>query len=264
MFNIHNIYDLYIRFSLKKIEKLKKENLKHIDNFNILKDKISKYEIYIKKYCNIDITSIYKFTITKDLNKLNFPIYPVYDNGKEINFKALKLYIEKYIEYNKIITTNLRLISKYKKEIVSKNIYIIIIEKFNKKIIDKIVNNNLNFSINFNFGSIGIYKIFDERKQIDWGKSTKNKNKILKEGKIPYIKADAEGNKDYKGVPWIVYRHPLDFLIFWKKSKNSRKYNPMLNDYSFIPARGVSSFVSKLGEFKKDREKALLTYTRMN
>lgn len=262
MLKVNNIYEIYIRFSVNKIEELKKQNEVYKNNLLILNNKIKKYETVLEKYCRTDVDTVLAFNNKSHIKNVYFPNYPIYDKGNKINFKALKLYITKYIEYNHIFTKNTQLIKKYKKEIISKRVFVAIIKKFNSKIVDKIVYNNLNFTINKLFGTIGIYKVVSKRQRINWGQSTKNKNKLLEQGKIPYIKADAENNPNYKGEQWIVYRSPLDFFIQWRRNTLSQQLNPMLADYSFIPARGNNSFVSRLGEFKKDVTKALKTYTR--
>lgn len=263
MIDIDVLYELYVKVIKDKINKIEKHNEAYLENINILKNNLNKFETEIKTYCRIELKDIYTFTNINDIKKVYFPAYTTYKDGAPINFKAIKLYITKYIDYNKIIESNKKLVLKYKKEIIKKRVYVAIIKKFNMKVIKKIVEHNLFFNTNTLFGSIAIYKVVNTKKIIDWGKSTKNKQKLLAEGKIPYLKADAERIENYQGVKWIEHRNPVDYAIFWIK----HKYMPYLKDYSFSPARGRTakavSFVGLLGDFKANREQAENTYTRL-
>ena len=96
-----------------------------------------------------------------------------------------------------------------------------------------------------------------------------NKQILIDNGEIPYLKAEAEANTtgDYKGVPWIV-NFPIAPNVYfqWFKSWASCKYFPIIRDYRFRPSKGNrgNSPVEKLTTLKREHgmEFVLEKYTR--
>lgn len=262
MIDLKLIYELYIENVNIKLKKLLIENVSYKKSHTQLKEILSPYETIIKRYLNTTLEEIFKITNTHFSSSLRFPSSPIYIDGKKINFKAIKLYIEKYIWCNNIVTNDNKKIAQYKEELILFSLYSHIITEFNRKVIDKIINENYLFSIVPSFGAIGVIQNHNKRKRPNWGESNKKKAKILAKGGIPYVKADADTIDNYQGEEWLVYHPFLDFYLHWFTKWISKKHNPFLKDYAFNPARGKNSIVTKLQTVKQDRNKALALYNR--
>ena len=262
MIDLKLMHELYIENINIRLIKILKENVPYQENHDILKGIILGYEKELTKYCISNFNAILKSTDINFVNTLRFPISPIYVDGKQINFKAIKLYVEKYISCNNTLTINNNKIQQYKEELVTYSLYNRIITEFNRQVIDKIINDNYLFSIVPSFGAIGVIYNYNERNRPNWGESNKNKQEILDRGGIPYIKADAESIEDYKGEKWLVYHPALDFYLQWHTKWISKKHNPFLKDYTYHPARGKESIVSKLQSVKQDRDRASKLYNR--
>jgi len=256
------MHELYIENINFKIKNILKENVKQEESYNNLKNILISHKDTINIYSNKKFNVILTYTSAIKGNTIKFPIAPVYQNGKAINFRAIKLYIEKYIEYNNLLETNKKRINRYKEELITYNLYARIINDFNNKVIDKIIYNNYAFTGIPSFGTIFVIQNYNERLRVNWGESNKLKEEILERGGIPYIKADAEKDVNYKGEHWLSYHPSLDFFLHWHIKWITRELNPFIKDYMYKPARGVKSIVSKLQEVKNDRERALTLYTR--
>tara|TARA_R110000796_G_scaffold105289_5_gene215289 strand:- start:9045 stop:9848 length:804 start_codon:yes stop_codon:yes gene_type:complete len=262
MITVRTLHKLYIDYLDKKINKLLADSDQAFDTRNNIQQLLEKNRSTIDLYLSVKYNKILECTSKSTINKIKIPTTSIYTNGREINFKAIKLYIEKYIQYNSIIHSNSRKIENIKKQIISFTIYNKIISKFNQKCIDAIIHKNWSMDFYKGMGQIFVRQVENHKKRIDWGVSTKNKQAIIDRGELPYLTADAENTPNYKGIKWIAYRPPIDFFIHWYIPANYRKRIPFINDYRFKPARGLNSFVSKLGEVKKDRDSAFKLYTR--
>jgi len=262
MIDLKLIYQIYIENINLKLIKVLEENVKYQESHAQLKELLMTYGTSIQKYSSFTLEDILKTTDTNFVQSLRFPLSPVYKDGKQINFKAIKLYIEKYIWCNNVIVSNNKKVTQYKEELISFSLYNRIISEFNSKIIDKIINNNYLFNSVPSFGAIGVIKNFNERKRPNWGESNKKKAEIIARGGIPYIKADAESVEDYKGEKWLSYHPSLDFYLHWHTKWISKKLNPFLKDYTYKPARGKNSIVSKLQNVKQNRDTAKALYNR--
>ena len=259
MVEINLMYKLYTEEINHKIKVLLKDNLVHIENHKQLSLLLTEYSTIISKYCNNSLKDILKSTDTKLVS--TFPVTSVYDNGKEINFKAIKLYIEKYLWCNNLVSKVNKQLAVYKTQLISKVLYIRMITSFNRKVTDKIIEENYMFEGVPSFGRLYIIKNENHKKRVNWGASNKNKAKLLEEGKVPYMKADSEQYM-YAGVKWLAYHDPIDFFFQWDTKWLTKKLNPVLKDYKFKPARGNYSIVTRLQKVKQDRERALALYTR--
>lgn len=260
MIEINVMYELYINrlnSSLLSYREIREENLKYKKQYFEL---IEKYKKIINKYTTLDFDTLVKATSLDVLDKAKHK--KAYIDGKEVNFAIIKLYIEKYIRHNGIVHTSLKHEKSIKSKIIKATIYKKIISKFNAKVIDKIIYDNYYFSINPLFGSIGVVQNENKNLRPDWGRSNKLRQEIIDRGGIPYIKEEAEKDPNYKGEKWLVYHPSIDFFIQWHTKYVAKKYNPVLGDYKFKPARGKVSIVTKLNEVKSDRDRAFALYTR--
>lgn len=263
MVEINLMYKLYIEHINFKVKKSLEENKSLESSHKQLQELIQSYDKIISLYTNTTVKKIFILINEQSINNIKFPTYSIYDNGKKINFKAIRLYIEKYIWYNRIIIINKNKININKAEIISFKLYKKILSSFNLKIIDQIVDNNYSLNLVPSFGEICIIKNENHKKRVNWGDSIKTKNEILQKGGIPYLKEKADKDSNYKGEKWLKYFPTIDFFYHWKTKWISKNLNPFLKDYKFTPARGVSSMVSKLKEAKQDRDRAFKLYTRI-
>lgn len=262
MIDLKLIYELYIENINIKLKKVLVENVLYNENHIKLKNLLYTYKDVIKRYFNTTLEEILDTTNTHFSSSLRFPSSSIYIDGRKVNFEAIKLYIEKYIWCNNIVTNDNNKIAQYKEELITFSLYGHIIIEFNKKVIDKIIHENYLFSIVPSFGSIGVIQNYNKRNRPNWGESNKRKAKIIAKGGIPYVKADADTINNYKGEEWLSYHPFLDFYLHWYTKWISKKHNPFLKDYTYHPARGKNSIVTKLQTVKQDRNKALALYNR--
>lgn len=260
MIEINVMYQLYIEklnISLEEYKEVIETNLKYKKQYLEL---IEKFKREINKYSNLDYDTIIKAKTINVLDGVEFK--KAFNNGKEINFNIIKLYIEKYITHSVALNKATKYEKDIKNKIVKAVIYKKIINKFNVKVIDKIIYDNYYFSINPLFGSIGVVQNENKNKRPDWGRSNKLRQQIIDKGGIPYLKDEAEKDPNYKGEEWLIYHPAIDFFVQWHTKYIAKKFNPVLGDYKYKPARGKTSIVTKLNEVKCDRDRAFALYTR--
>ena len=194
---------------------------------------------------------------------LRFPLSPVFNNGKQVNFKVIQLYIEKYISFNTIVNSNDKKIEELKQNLISYSLYRRIVLMFNTAVADKIIEENYLFNLVPSFGSVGAIHNYNEHKRVNWGESNKKKADIIAKGGIPYIKGDAEIIENYQGEKWLSHHPPLDVFLHWSTKWITKELNHNIKDYKYKPARGNTSITTKLQEKKKELgDKALLFYNR--
>lgn len=260
MIEINVMYALYtdkLSKALGEYQEIICNTKKYKEQYFVL---LESYKEDINKYCNVNYKGILKLKSTNSLSTLVFK--KGYRDGKEINFKIVKLYIEKYILCTLTLAKAAKHEQELKNKIVKAVIYKKIISKFNNKVVDKIIYDNYFFSINPLFGSIGVVQNENKSKRVDWGRSNKIKKAILAKGGIPYLKDEAEADPNYKGEEWLVFHPSIDFFVQWHTKYTAKKFNPILTDYKYKPARGKRSIVTKLNEVKADRDIAFSLYTR--
>lgn len=262
MIKTQTLYKLYINYLNKKIDKLLISIDSNLDTKEGIQELLLRNRSHIDKYLNIKYSAILNLKYKQSLLKLKIPTSPIYHNGKEINFKAIKLYIESYVMYNGLIHSSTLKVNNLKKRIISFKVYNFILHRFNAKCIDAIIYKNWSMDFYKGAGQIQIRKVENHNKRIDWEKSMKKKQSIIDKGGIPYLKEDAEKIENYKGEKWIIYRPAIDFFIHWFVPLKYKEYVFIFKDFRFVPSRGSNSFVKKLADVKKDREYAFKLYTR--
>jgi hypothetical protein len=251
MIDLKLIYELYIEHINVRLNKLLTGNELHLKSHKNLTTLLKEYEHIIQKYSS---TSLEVILGSRDRNlatKLKFPLSPVFINGKQVNFKVIQLYVEKYVWCNNIIISNRLQVKELNQNIIDYRLYYRIITMFNKAVATKILKENYLFNLVPSFGNIGVIHNYNEHKRVNWGVSNKNKAKILADGGIPYIMADAEAIPNYKGIKWLEYHPPLDVYLHWGTKWITKELNPYLKDYKYKPARGVTSITTQLQEEKR-------------
>lgn len=132
--------------------------------------------------------------------------------------------------------------------------YKYILRRFNELLTDAILYEAYEFYELF-LGKLTVIATTSKRQVIDWGISTRNKNKLIEEGKIPYLKADAEKAKEqgieYHGVKWIDYLKGIRLYYDWELKNVQFIRIPNIKDFSFIPYNGNGSAIVKLTTLRK-------------
>lgn len=253
------MHKLYTEEINHKINKLLKENLVHMDNHKQLKLILEEHTYAINKYCSNSLQDILKST---DVNLVStFPVTSTYLEGVKVNFKAIKLYIDKYLWCNNLVTKVKKNIETYKKGLISEVLYVRMLTSFNRKITDRIIDDNYLFEGVPSFGRLYIIVNENHKKRVDWGASNKNKAEILARGGVPYLKADSEQYM-YAGEKWLEYHDPIDFYFQWDTKWITKKLNPFVKDYKYKPSRGKLSITTRLQQVKQNRDVAMARYTR--
>lgn len=267
MIKLKLIHELYQEDLITSI-KTKKEKIEELEiRIKPIIQVLQKYEYVIDNYTNITYKSLLKLSEINDILRIKFPVIPIYHKGKEVNWTAIKMYIEAYAKVNKYLLQAKADVNRLEKQKISYTLFRKIIIKANFKIITKIIESNYLFSPLKSFGSIGIIVNHNERKRVNWGISNKNKKDLIAKGLIPYKKEDAlkakKEGKEYKGIEYLVYHPTTDYFLHWFKTAPAINYNVFLKSYKFKPARGGnSSITTRFSKFKKTIENISQVYTR--
>lgn len=165
-----------------------------------------------------------------------------YYNLQLKTFKSLYILYHNKKEQEKII----------KNQKIPYKVFVFVIRRFNQLLVEELVYNSYKFTHLF----IGTLSVFcnKNKNSINWGESTKNKQRLLIEGKVPYIKEDAElavkNNIPYEGVPWIVKQAEYGLFYKWAISPAQSIRINNIHNFSMIPYRGVNSAVQVLNDYK--------------
>lgn len=177
----------------------------------------------IEKYYNLQLTNYNK-------------IYPLYTNKAEERQK----------------------IKGYKMKAV---VFAYILKRFNELLVEEIVYNSYKF---FSLYIGGLYSFCNKnKKSVDWGNSIKNKQALIKEGKIPYNKADEDQaikeGKVYEGVEWLVYQPEYSLFYKWEVESTQFIRIPNIANFLMQPYRGVKSSVQILSDYRKTLSEEQMT-----
>ena len=149
-----------------------------------------------------------------------------------------------------------------------------IIYKFNKKIIDEIIDNDKVFTLGYKLGNISVYQ-YDRKirkgkhngnlySSINYFLSQKNKEEIIKNGETPLemIKENGKIIGDNGGKPWLVYNLQDIVSLTWKKYKCIDKENSTEDEKIYIhPLKFIKRYSLK---FTKDNVLRLARNKREN
>jgi len=255
------MYELYVR-------NLDAQATKTIDARPALEEAVATLGTLIKgqerlltEYCKTDVATILAASSKTILSTIKFPIMDLYEDGKKLNFAILKMYVTRYVDCNRALRANLRKEELAKVKHINFTLYRMIIMKFSRKMVDKIVEGGYSHKLVPSFGGFTVYGVESRRKRINWGQSIKNRDAIYAKGGIPYVKEAALFLDDYKGEKWMVYRPPLDYFVRWDKPNDQYlEYNPIMKDYFYRAARGKKSIAMQLCEYKQDGDRAKELY----
>jgi hypothetical protein len=166
MIKSDTMYEFYTADLTVKLEKAvsKKEELERL--LEGLTKLLTVHKDEINAYCSLKFDEVLKLTRNDNTKIVKFPDYNIYANGKQINTKAIKMYIDKYIKVHSNYKRVKSDITRYRKERIAKKLYKKILMKFNQKIVDKIVHNNYEFNMIPSFGRIGVIKTYSKRKHL--------------------------------------------------------------------------------------------------
>jgi hypothetical protein len=178
--------------------------------------------------------------------------YEIFYNAK------LKDYNSSCIIYNnKIEVKNLILQHKIKPVIFN-----YILNRFNELLSEEIIYYKYKFKDLF-LGGLLLISNKSPRPSINWKISLDNKKKLIEEGKIPYLKNDAEvakqNNQEYNGIKWLHEFTGFSLFFQWELENKQFIRLPNIKNFTFEPYRGSNSPVSKLTEYKNTLTEAQLT-----
>ncbi len=216
-----------IKKDITKLKKVNKVIETFIDNNNDkLHRVVNKHQLLLGE----------SITINNPLNALE----------KLTNIKLKSYYIN-----NTLITSKEAKIKTLTEQKLNVNIFIFTLRTLNTLIVDAIIKKGYEFSDYF-IGTINIVSFKNNKKKIDWGKSLKNKQRIIDKGQIPYYKAEAEvQGEDYQGVQWLEHYKGRDLWFNWRYNLTPALLIANIRNYVFIPFRGTHGSVAKLIEYKK-------------
>lgn len=126
------------------------------------------------------------------------------------------------------------------------NDFKLIINDFNKMVMDEVITKGCRFRPLNSLGPIYIERIkradHINNSSVDWKASLAHREELIKSGKIPYNKETAPD-----GVKWFILFDTDHIARFrWRKSTTSVKNWSM---YSFVPTRGKVGNKTKLKNF---------------
>ncbi len=231
------MYDLYTKDLVDKIKSINIE----IEN---TKSTLKLAELYFtSNLCD-------RIIILADLhNKLIKKIFiPVSNEERYFNLKLDQYYII-LNNYNTQLEQKDRLV----KHMIKRKVYKYIIINFNKKLVKQLIFNKYKFN-QFKLGGLSCHCGKNKNKPIDWVKSNINKDKLIKEGKIPYIKEDArlaeEQGLPYIAYEWIVYGNDYSFFFRWDITQHNFITLPNIKYFTFIPVKSKYGFIKVLSAFR--------------
>lgn len=219
------------------------------------------------KQLKVTLKSINDFFINNRDKLIGCVDYNLLLNGEHQYIKTPLNAIEEYANINlialrdttKLINNKEARLKVIKGQKLHIKVFFYIIKRINELIVDALIYKGYQLKDDF-IGTIKIINAKDKKKRPDWNKSFINKQKLIEQGKVPYMKADAEKalkeNKPYNGVPWLIYHNSENSLWFnWSYGLRPALILPNIRNYVFVPLRGTSGAVAKLQEFRKSLSK---------
>ena len=134
------------------------------------------------------------------------------------------------------------------------NVFCFILKRCNELLIKNIIWKGYVFN-NLFLGKIDIFYNKSIKPSIDWGTSMKNKQKLLQENKVPYLKKDAEEAKlkgiEYNGIDWLAYIKEGNLFFQWTLELAQYTRLPNLRNFTFIPFKDNGDGKSPCAELKR-------------
>jgi len=263
--NNRGFYDQYIDSIKKELESLEirirniKESRYHLIT---LIQKRNFDDAYVK--FSDEKTSV-EYLAYLEKVKFNQKIYKfekcsvIYNNGEEYEHGAfLRSILHNITKYNREIC---RLEDEYeelKKYNISSDLHKEILKAYDYLLTGYLIDGNI-YSMGCNMGNLYIKRKKNtyRRKIIDFGKSYKERQRVIDEGLIPYRKKDEEEaaakGEEYNGVKWLLYRF-TDYN-YWLEWHHKDEAFPNIDVYSFAPSmfnndRRPSDKIKESVEFK--------------
>lgn len=246
------IYKLYIEDIEFELNNIKKDLVTYKGILNNLTKVINKNKTLINNRTSTTVDKILSSTTESIVSSIDFY------NLEEDTVKALTMYFRNYIKTNKVIKYQEKKIELLNSKITPYKIFTKVIKKFNKRIIEECINNQYVFELGYNIGFFRIVYNISNKLTPNWGASTRKKKEILERGGKLYNGKEAEEyrerGEEYDGEMYLVFKDRFSLWFEWNIPPISIKYNNILMDYKFKPARGNYGSMSLLGELKKKFE----------
>lgn len=244
----HIIYKLYVEDINYEINKITNDLITYKVVLDNIKKVLVKNATLINNRTSISLDKVLESkseTIVKNIDFYNL---------EEDKIEALKYYITTYIKNNRVISYQENKIKSLKEKLITKGTYCKVIRLFNKKIMDKCLNDRYVFNMGHNMGILRMIHNFSKRLSPNWGETTKKKREIIERGGVLYNGEDAkraeQEGREYNGEMYIVYKDPFNIWLQWCIPKVTLRYLPISKDYSLKAARGNYSSVTIIKNWK--------------
>ena len=153
-----------------------------------------------------------------------------------------------------LLATKLEEITKLKKQKINEGVFVFILKRFNKLLIDAIVKEGYCFYSLF-IGGLKVKVVKRTKPEINWGESIKAKEKLLEQGLIPFTKEDEkkaiENNEQYNGVQWLVHLPVIATYFEWCLETAQFFRISNIKNFKFDPVRGIDSPVTLLRRYEE-------------
>lgn len=168
--------------------------------------------------------------------------------------KYFNIQIKNYNVHNVLYSTKLEEITKLKKQKINEGVFVFILKRFNKLLIDAIVKEGYCFYSLF-IGGLKVKVVKRTKPEINWGESIKAKEKLLEQGLIPFTKEDEkkaiENNEQYNGVQWLVHLPVIATYFEWCLETAQFFRISNIKNFKFDPVRGIDSPVTLLRRYEE-------------
>lgn len=224
----NNIYfELYYLDLASKTEKLYEDRKIIVDSFDYFKKMLKAYEEYFKYNTSILLEDFVKNPNLPLKGKLAERF--VTKNNSLKTYDDFKYYTKKYKDsYNRLKKIDDKIVS-YREAVIKKKYFNKVVQIFNSKISERIVENQYSFNMGYYLGILRIVNKTTKKPKVNWGKTNENKKKLLEQGKTLYKKEEEEKaikeGKEYLGEKYLERFSPTEsWIVITSAIKGKSKY----------------------------------------
>jgi len=263
MLNINDFYNHFIETNRKRIELICNDIKKLVEHKKKYVKFLSVYEAAIREIGNFQYDYLVK-TLSPKIVNFEFT------NGEVI--PEVEIIIRVLAEINAKLREDFRLLKRYDfpygltlpEQNRNRQVYNHVITQFNKLIIDEIID-GYTYLLGNRCGSIKAIRQKNSgtishtgklKHLIDWGESTKKKNRLIAEGRIPYHSTDRPHGED-----WFVYfdKEPYLLLYFWTRARST---NANIFGYKFTPCIPMHTKLYHINNADEEHQLKYPTYDK--
>lgn len=231
------MYDLYNLELQSKIDEVQKD----LNDLEVLKNKLASY------FRNNEVKVI-------PITKLEEGNLDVIENPQTSKQKLFNINVKHYNNCMTLYKNKVQQKKIFNKSKIKKQIFLFILKRFNELLVQKLIYSSYKFK-HLYIGGFSVICNKNKNNVIDWGKSIKNKEKLLKAGEVPYTKEGEakalEANQDYNGKQWLEYLPDYSLFFQWDLANGNFIRIPNIKNFTFVPLRGNTSPVAELSSYRK-------------